>query len=170
MINLYFYLTGALTAFLGALLWIKSNKISGLKQKIKNLEKNINDLSEENNSLKAFKQKRTSKERKAVIIWDGWHKEKDPSYKWPVTFDLTVIASSESNPNLYQFWVDSIVNANKNPDSWGLKEYGDYFYRETNGGWMDISKISTYGKIQFTWVLINTKEDIRDDKLEQLGI
>lgn len=169
MNNIYFYITGLLTAFFAFLSWYYAKNIKTLKNNILGLNKEKDELIRENSDLKSFKERRKSKQRKAVFIWDGWHKEKDPSYKWKVTFNLKEVARSESNPNLYQFEVESIISGNdRGNDTWGLKQYSECFIREMNGGWMDVSRFNNNKK--FHWVITESKEVLRDDKLEELGI
>jgi hypothetical protein len=155
---LYFYLTGILTSLFAVLYFYTLSK---LKRK----DKEYNNLLDENKSLKIFKDKR--KQRMAVFSWPGWHNTKNPQHTWSVTFNLKEIARSENDPNMYQFEVISVISAEKK-DTWGLKEYRDYFNREgIGGGWINLRNLGT---CKFHWVTTDTKENLRDDKLEELGI
>jgi hypothetical protein len=159
---LYFYLTGILTSLFAVLYFYTLSKL-----KTKN--KKYSNLLAENKSLKTFKDRRLSKQRLAVFKWPGWHAIKNPQHTWSVTFNLKEIARSETDPDMYQFEVISVISADKQ-DTWGLEEYRDYFNREgLGGGWINLRDAGTNGK-SFHWVTTDTKENLRDDKLEELGI
>lgn len=152
MENIYFYISGFVTAVFAILTLYYSNALRKAK-------KQISKILSENKALIEYKE---SKTRYADYIWEGWFNSKTPSEKYGVVFHLKQIAKSESNPYLFKFEVVSILSQQKN-DAWGTKEYSEYFYKE-KAGWLDTSKL---GK-NFNWIVSKTKEEERDDKIDEI--
>jgi hypothetical protein len=167
MSNIYFYIAGLATSFFAFLAWYYAMSIKTHKLTIDTLTKEKYNLIKENADLRLFKEKRKSKQRRGVLTWSGWHKTKDPSNKWTITLNLKEVAKSESDPNLYQFEVESVFSPEPK-DQWNYDEYNNYFLRQHSNGWLNITRLAS--NQHFHWVINETKEDLRDDKLEQLGI
>jgi len=160
MEEIIIYIAGLIAGILSVLLVYYYNKYTEV------LEEN-SSLTKENNSLSTKLLRKKRYDRKASLVWDDWHIKDNTNYKWSVTLYMNVIALSETNPNLYHFEIESIYSQNPN-DPWSVKEYSDYFKKETNGGWFDISTINS--KYKFNWITNQSKEEIRDSKLEELGL
>lgn len=167
MINLYFYLTGSITVFFAFLSWYYAKNIKSLKVNINSLTKEKEKLISENKDLKAFKERRKSKQRKAFLVWSDIYELNKPSVKWSVTFYLKEVSTSDSNPNLVQFEVESFFS-NRDNETLGLQDYTEFFMKKSNGGWIDTKNFNFNQK--FDWIVAESKDAIREDKLDELGI
>ena len=94
--------------------------------------------------------------------------EKDPKrYTWNVTFELREVAQTP-NSSKVQFKVIGIYSDSKDEhpmDDRTYKHYEAWFLGNFAGGWID-----TKQNKGFEWVDTTSKTEIRDDKLDQLGI
>ena len=90
MNNLYFYLTGVLTGLFAIISLYKNMRIKSLVKENKSLKMT-------NNELTAFKNRRLSFKRSAILVQSGWYNVNDPSQKWVVTFELAEIGHSSSD-------------------------------------------------------------------------
>lgn len=159
MENIYFYISGFVTAVFAILTLYYSNAFRKAKNQISEI---LSDKEAQSKELQKLIEYKESKTRYADYIWEGWCNSKTPHEKYGVVFHLKQIAKSESNPYLFKFEVVSILSQQKN-DAWGTKEYSEYFYKE-KAGWLDTSKL---GK-NFNWIVSKTKEEERDDKIDEI--
>lgn len=159
MENLYFYISGFVTAVFFILSIYYSNAFRKAKKEISKI---LSDKEAQSKELQKLIEYKESKTRYADYIWEGWYNTKTPHEKYGVVFHLKQIAKSEDNPNLFKFEVVSILSQEKN-DPWTIKDYSEYFYKE-KAGWLDTSKL---GK-NFNWVVSKTKEEQRDDKIKDI--
>jgi hypothetical protein len=107
-----------------------------------------------------------SDKRLATLQWGGWHKENEPGKNWSVTFELREIALSEDESRS-KFEVLSVVSENMKSDTWGTKEYGDYFLKSTGGGWLD-TKNPPFRNMKLTWVTTISKSEARQKKIDEI--
>ena len=159
---IYFWMSGLLTGVATMIAFIKQSKYKKqltINNKILDVNKKLNSKLED---LSFKLTSKTTKERFADYMWQGWYPTAKPTEKYAVIFHLKQIAKSEEKPNLFKFEVVSVLSQQKN-DAWGLKEYSDYFYKNY-GGWLDVSKL---GK-DFNWIVTQTKQEIRDDKINEI--
>jgi hypothetical protein len=154
-----FYISGFITAlsFAGYL------RYRSLYLKLKGVEDKKDETIA---SLLKYKSERESKKRKAKLKTTGWHKsaeEDNPNRReWNVVFELKEVAQSAEDPNKYKFDVTAIFSEDTDDD---YNFYKKWFLGNTGGGWID-----TKNNKKFEWITTLTKEDIRDDKLSDLGI
>lgn len=141
----------------------KDGLIDSLNSKIDKLNSQVTDLVEKIN-----KQKLTieSDKRLATLQWGGWHKQNEPGKTWSVTFELREIALSEDETRS-KFEVLSAVSENTKNDSWGTKEYGDYFLKKTGGGWLDTKNLN-FRSMKLTWVTTISKAEARQKKIDEI--
>lgn len=168
-VEVLFYVLG----FITAVYFIRS---TSFKAKYKELLKEkdsknetIVKLTEKVKSLAKYKEERESKKRRARLVTTGWHhssESSNPNKKtWDVVFELKEVAVSVDEESKSKFDVIDVFSKNTDgDDAWGSKNYIDWFMKSKGGGW-----IKTDGK-NFEWVTNLSKTEIRDDKLDQLGI
>jgi hypothetical protein len=160
MAEIYLYIVGIVT---GMFMILTSYYYSKYSDSLKENEK----LVDENKKLNDKLSLRKRYEKKASIIWDTWHKKDSPNYTWAVTLYLKVVAMSDTNPNMFKFEVESHYSQNPN-DGWSVNDYSNKFYEVTNDGWLDITIIRS--NMKFNWISTHSIEEMRDSKLEDLGI
>lgn len=152
-----FYILGFITAL----------SISGYLR-YRSLYKKIRDKESDKDkliaSLKEYKSDRESKKRPGRLTTTKWHNVGDngPNKKlWNVVFELKEVAQSADSKNKYKFEITGIFSEDSvHSDDF----YQRWFFKQTGGGWIDVTKTN------FEWITSLTKEDIRDDKLSDLGI
>ena len=134
-------------------------------------QKIIKNLTEEISELREYKEEKESKKRKGMLVSKGWYRvkdEEDPNkYTWDVSFELKEIAQSPSNEHKIQFKVVGIYSESQSEQPMSDKTYEHYeawFLGNYAGGWVD-----TKSK-DFEWIDTTSKTEMRDDKLDQLGI
>lgn len=152
---IYFWIAGLLTGVFGMVAITKHQ----MYKKLLNINKKLNHKLEDTSTKLA---KKTTKERFADYMWQGWFPSTKPTEKYAVLFHLKQIGKSEEKPNYFKFEVISVLSQQKN-DAWGLKEYSDYFYKNY-GGWLDVSKL---GK-DFNWIVTQSKQEIRDERINEI--
>lgn len=167
--EILFYLLG----FVTAIYFIRSANFKAKYKKILE-EKDGKDrvilkLSEKVSALSKYKEERESKKRRARLVTTGWHKSSEsdnPKKKtWDVVFELKEIALSVDEENKSKFEVVDVFSKNTDgDDGWGRKEYTDWFLKNKGGGW-----VKTNGT-NFEWVTHLSTSEMRDDKLDELGI
>ena len=140
----------------------KGIEIGELKSKVTRLTDQVTSLTEKINKQKMSIE---SDKRLATLEWGGWHKQDEPNKKWEVTFELREIALSEDETRS-KFEVLSAVSENIN-DSWGTKEYGDYFLKRTGGGWLN-TKTPEFSSMRLTWITTISKSEARQKKIDEL--
>ena len=154
-----FYISGFITALALAGYF----RYRSLYLKLKGAE---NSKDETIASLLKYKKERESKKRKARLKTTGWHKVADTDNpnkrEWDVVFELKEVAQSAEDKDKYKFEVIGIFSEDNDDD---YNFYHKWFMGHTGGGW-----INTKSNKKFEWITTLTKEDIRDDKLSDLGI
>lgn len=164
-----FYILGFVTAiyFIRAANW--KSKYKKLLSEKDDKDKDILKLKEKVTSLSKYKEERESKKRRARLVTTGWHHSSEtnnPNKKtWDVVFELKEIALSVDEENKSKFEVIDVFSKNTDgDDAWGKANYSDWFMKNKGGGW-----INTKGK-NFEWVTHLSTSEMRDDKLDELGI
>jgi len=156
-----FYISG----FITALSLVGYFRYRSLYLKLKS-EENTKDSTIA--SLLKYKSERESKKRRARLRTTGWHLIADADNpkkeEWDVVFELKEVAQSSDDENKFKFEVIGVFSG-KTGDTGDNKFYTDWFMGTSGGGW-----INTNTNKKFEWITVLTKEDIRDDKLSDLGI
>jgi len=162
--EIVFYISGIITALSLVAAFFYRSTYSSQQTTIKNLKRELI-------SLREYKESRESKKRKGMLLTKGWYmtsEEKDPKrYTWNVTFELREVAQTP-NSSKVQFKVIGIYSDSKDEhpmDDRTYKHYEAWFLGNFAGGWID-----TKQNKGFEWVDTTSKTEIRDDKLDQLGI
>lgn len=175
MLYLLLYGSGVITTLVIVGLITSRIKISSLQDKLDSCNSTIkklnNTIETQSTKIKELVDKTNlmktsieSDKRLATLTWGGWHKENEPKVTWSVTFELREVALSEDESKS-KFEVLSIVSENMKNESWGLQEYGDYFYKKTGGGWLD-TRNPGFNKMKLTWVTTVSKAEARQRKID----
>lgn len=168
--EILFYILG----FVTAVYFIRSvsfkSKYKGLLSEKNNKDEVILKLKEKVATLNRYREERESKKRRARLVTTGWHQlseTNNPNKKtWDVVFELKEIATSVDDENKSKFEVIGVFSKNTDgTDAWGESNYIDWFMRNKGGGW-----INTAVKRNFEWVTHLSTSEVRDDKLDELGI
>ncbi len=128
-------------------------------------------LLDRNASLLKYKDDRESKKRRCKYKTTGWHKSNEtnnPNKKtWNVFYELKEVEYSEDEKKTRFDVVNVFSEGTYNgDDGWGISDYTNWFTTNTGGGWLDVDKQVSNGKLE--WITKLSKSDIRDDKLDQL--
>lgn len=160
--DILFYISGIITASSIIGLFIYRSKYINLKEGEDIKSKLIV-------SLQSYKTNKESKKRRAKLTTTGWHvsSESNSTNKtiWDVVFELKEVAQSSDDEKKFKFEVLDVFSAEKDGnDNWKSDDYIKWFTKTTGGGWVDIESD------KFEWITLTSKSEIREDKLDQLGI
>ena len=155
--TILFYILGTITGMMFF-------SIRRLKSKYSKIKSKYDNALIENKELKEFRSEKQSKKRKAKYKSVGWYRVADKANPnrptWDVVYELKEVAQSQDGSK-FQFDVLGVFSENLD-DEGSVEFYTNHFKSKNGGGWLD--------KDDFEWITTTSKEEERDDKLEQLGI
>ena len=169
--EILFYISGVITTIsLVGFIYYRSKYINTLLIH-SNKDDEILKLKDQNRLLLEYKSNRESKKRTGKLKTDGWHMVKDndkPNKKtWEVVFELKEVGQSIEDEHKYKFDVINVFPDDTSSaigDVWKKEDYINWFNGHYGGGWINTKSKS------FEWVINLSKLEIRDDKLDELGI
>lgn len=83
---------------------------------------------------------------------------------WDVDYELELVDES-SDKSKGKFSIINVFSKQSNKVSESdLQTYREHFMKHSNGGWI------TYDNDRLTWVKKETQQEVREDKLNELGI
>jgi type II secretory pathway component PulC len=156
MTQLLLYFSGIVTTIsLFGLIYYR-NKFEKISVKFETLLKESSDVINE-------KKERESLKRLAKYTWTGFHYTSKPNVNWDAVYELKEVAQSEDGKKS-KFEVISVTSKNTDEKE-DIEWYEDWFIKKTGGGW-----IETANNSKLEWITTLSKSEMRNIKLNELGI
>ena len=161
--NIAFYISGIITSASIFIALLSFFAMKSLKMSVDEKDKTIVRLVNENSNLIKYKREKENKKRKAKFKSVGWHKTDTPGKKWDVYYEIREIGQSVDEKEI-QFEIINVFSENLTDGQSDIDHYKKWFTDTSGGGWLSIDNKN------LEWITSTSKTEIRDDKLEELGI